>query len=116
MSTKPSTGRVRATYGFIRGHRNEHSVQMMCRVLGVAPSGYYSFARAVRRASGLADFHPHRCRHTYALRFVGDGGSLAVLQQLLGHADVKTTMRYAKLSQDVIEREARRVFKEREGA
>jgi integrase len=74
------------------------------------------FARAVRRASGIADFHPHRCRHTYALRFVADGGSLAVLQQLLGHADISTTMRYAKLSQDVVEREARRVFREREGA
>jgi putative transposase len=43
MSTKPSTGRVRATYEFIKAQRNEHSVQMMCRVLGVAPSGYYDW-------------------------------------------------------------------------
>jgi hypothetical protein len=40
MSTKPSTGRVRSTYEFIKGHRDQFSVQMMCRVLGVAPSGY----------------------------------------------------------------------------
>jgi len=43
MSTKPNTGRVRATHEFIKTHRNEHSVQMMCRVLGVAPSGYYDW-------------------------------------------------------------------------
>jgi putative transposase len=43
MSTQPSTGRVRWTYEFIKAHRNVHGVQMMCRVLGVAPSGYYDW-------------------------------------------------------------------------
>src|SRR5580765_8650830 len=43
MSTKPSTGRVRSAYEFIKAHRDEHSVQEMCRVLGVAPSGYYEW-------------------------------------------------------------------------
>src|SRR3954452_11818335 len=41
MSTKPSAGRVRATYDFIKAHGKEFSVQAMCWVLGVAPSGYY---------------------------------------------------------------------------
>ena len=40
MSTKPSAGRVRTTYKFIKAHREEYSVQVMCRVLGVAASGY----------------------------------------------------------------------------
>jgi putative transposase len=43
MSTKPNTGRVRATYAFIKVHRAHFSVQTMCRVLGVAPSGYYEW-------------------------------------------------------------------------
>ena len=43
MSTKPSAGRVRATYEFIKAHHDEFSVQLMCRVLGVAPSGYYDW-------------------------------------------------------------------------
>lgn len=38
MSTKPSAGKVLATYEFIKAHRDEFSVQTMCRVLGVAPS------------------------------------------------------------------------------
>lgn len=43
MSTKLSAGRVRATYDFIKAHRSRFSVQTMCRVLGVAPSGYYEW-------------------------------------------------------------------------
>jgi integrase/recombinase XerC/integrase/recombinase XerD len=74
------------------------------------------FARAVKRASGIDGFHVHRCRHHFALRFVADGGSPAVLQELLGHADISTTMRYAKLTRDVVERETQRVFRKREGA
>ena len=34
-------GRVRSTYAFIKAHRDQYSVQMMCRILGVAVSGYY---------------------------------------------------------------------------
>lgn len=45
MSTKPSAGRVRHTHEFIKAHRTEYSVQMMCRMLGVAPSGYYEWVQ-----------------------------------------------------------------------
>jgi putative transposase len=43
MSTKPTTRRVRATYEFIKTHREQYDVRTMCRVLGVAPSGYYKW-------------------------------------------------------------------------
>ena len=43
MSTKLSAGRVRATYQFIKAHRDKYSVQALCRILGVAPSGYYEW-------------------------------------------------------------------------
>jgi site-specific recombinase XerD len=82
----------------------------------------FLFARRARwagwggRASGVKEFHVHTCRHTYAYQWLADGGNLATLQELMGHANIKTTMRYAKVTQDLVEREARRVFKEREGA
>jgi putative transposase len=41
MSTKAR--RVRATYHFIKAHRDGYDVRAMCRVLGVAPSGYYKW-------------------------------------------------------------------------
>src|SRR5687767_485186 len=43
MSTKLSAGRVRSTYEFIKANRDTFSVQAMCRVLGVASSGYYEW-------------------------------------------------------------------------
>ena len=42
-------GRVRTAYEFIKAHRNQYSVQMMCRVLEVAPDDREAQA-AVRRA------------------------------------------------------------------
>src|SRR5438132_313249 len=38
-------GRVRSTYEFIKAHRDRYSVQMLCRVLEVAVSGYYDWVK-----------------------------------------------------------------------
>lgn len=43
MSTRRSAGRVRATYELIKAERVRFSVQTLCRVLEVAPSGYYAW-------------------------------------------------------------------------
>lgn len=45
MSTPTSTGRVRTTYAFIKAHGRQFSVQALCRVLNVAPSGYYAWLK-----------------------------------------------------------------------
>ena len=37
------------------------------------------------------------------------GGSLAVLQQVLGHASIVTTQRYARLTDEAVMREAARM-------
>src|SRR3954467_10100175 len=43
MSTETTARRVGRQYEFIKAHRRMHSVQAMCRLLGVAPSGYYAW-------------------------------------------------------------------------
>jgi hypothetical protein len=43
MSTKPPARRVRKTYQFIETQQHQHSVRVMCRLIGVAPSGYYAW-------------------------------------------------------------------------
>lgn len=45
MSIPPSARRCRATYQFIKARRDAFSFQALCRVLDVAPSGYYVWLR-----------------------------------------------------------------------
>jgi integrase len=68
-----------------------------------------SFTRTVRRLSGVERFHVHQLRHTFACRWLEAGGSLAALQQVLGHSTVVTTQRHARLDEEAIGREAERV-------
>lgn len=86
------------------------------RFVPYAASSPGSFSRRVRHLSGIADFHVHRCRHTFAMRWLEAGGNLAVLQQVLGHRDLSTTMRYARVTDELIEREADRVDRKLRGA
>jgi len=68
-----------------------------------------SFAGAVGRLSGVDGFHVHQMRHTFACQWLERGGSLAALQQVLGHASIVTTQRYAKLTDEAVMREAARI-------
>ncbi len=43
MSNRSSAGKVRRTYQFIEDHKRQYTVHAMCRVLEVAPSGYYEW-------------------------------------------------------------------------
>lgn len=42
----------------------------------------------------------HILRHTFASHFMMNGGDILTLQKILGHSDIKLTMRYAHLSPD----------------
>ncbi len=54
--------------------------------------------KRIRANAGLGNFRLHDLRHSYASFLVSNQRSLYEVQALLGHADAKTTMRYAHLS------------------
>ncbi len=89
--------------------REEIATWSFERLVPYAANSPGSFARLIRRYTRTADFHVHRCRHTFAMNWLAAGGNLAVLQQILGHRDLATTMRYARVTDELIEREAERV-------
>ncbi len=56
-----------------------------------------SFDRALKVA-GIDNFRFHDLRHTFASQLVMNGCNIRTVQQLMGHKDIKMTMRYSHLS------------------
>lgn len=83
--------------------------QKVGRLVPYAVGSPGSFTARVRRWSGIEEFHVHQTRHTFACQWLERGGSLAALQQVLGHASIVTTQRYAKLTDEAVMREAGRL-------
>ena len=62
-------------------------------------SFFYSW-NAARVRAGMPDLRVHDLRHSFASFLVNAGRSLYEVQELLGHADIRTTSRYAHLSRE----------------
>ncbi len=65
------------------------------------PSLWFPWRR-IRARAGLADVRLHDLRHSFASFLVNEGVSLYVVQALLGHANARTTQRYAHLAHDTL--------------
>src|SRR6202521_1857250 len=73
-------------------------------------AGLRSLFRYHRQGTGIQLANPHRFRHTFASDMIRAGMSLPALMQLMGHADMQTTLLYVQLTpQDVYLEYARAV-------
>jgi len=55
------------------------------------------FTRLAKR-SGVYRLHAHLCRHTFATRFLINGGDVFSLQQILGHSTLEMVRHYVNLA------------------
>ena len=83
------------------------------RGLPLTPAGLRSLFRHHRAGSRIAQANPHRFRHTFGADMVRAGVSLPALQQLMGHAQIRTTMLYVQLAPQDVWREYRRAIQQR---
>jgi integrase len=72
---------------------------------------YSSIAiRKAYRRAGLGDCCIHTLRHTHASRLIQNGINVYEVKEVLGHSDIKTTMRYAHLEKREVLSRARDVI------
>lgn len=82
-------------------------------ILGDHGSSHYNDLqkpwRKIRAAAGLEDVRVHDLRHTYASVAVMNGIDPFMLKEILGHKNLSTTLRYAHLSDDAVQKAAGRI-------
>jgi len=64
-----------------------------------------ALTEAAKRAGCSGHVTPHRLRHSYASEMIRLGVSLPALMQLLGHKDIRMTLRYVQVTQLDLQRE-----------
>jgi len=79
-------------------------------ILGDHGTGHYHDLqkpwRKIRTRAGLGDVRVHDLRHTYASVAVMNGIDPFMLKEILGHKNLSTTLRYAHLSDDAVQKAA----------
>lgn len=89
-----------------RRHSSRHSNYVFTDSKGGARKHInLTFHKAFQRA-GLHDCSAHTLRHTLATRLIQNGMNLYEVKEILGHSDIKTTMRYAHIEQAKVSRKA----------
>jgi len=68
----------------------------------------HTLAEMARLAGCTSRVHPHRLRHSFATEMVRLGVSLPALMQMLGHKDIRMTLRYVEVVQLDLQREFHR--------
>lgn len=119
----PITSAVAALLSVERGRHPTHVFTYICArnrrqtitkdtgetiIIIQAKGARYPFTRdgwrkdwdAALEAAGLSETRFHDLRHTAAMRILNASGNIKVVQRMLGHADIKTTLRYLRAQVD----------------
>lgn len=89
------------------------SLKGRSRGLSLSPAGLRSLFRYHRSQTHILKANPHRFRHTFGADMVSAGISLPALQQLMGHAQIRTTMLYVNLLPQEVWRQYHRAIAQR---
>jgi integrase len=80
--------------------RHLHSAYVFCNVQGQPYDEVKRSFKTACRKAGIEDFRFHDLRHTFASYLVMNNVNLKAVQHLLGHKDIRMTLRYSHLSRE----------------
>ncbi len=61
--------------------------------------------RRMKLRGGIPRIHPHLLRHTFATKYLENGGNIYSLQNILGHTSLEMVKRYLHLSQSRVNKD-----------
>ena len=73
----------------------------------LTPDGLRSLTTRLSKSSGVRRLHPHLTRHTYATRFLLNGGNVFLLQQNMGHTSLTMVQKYVHIAARMAAQESR---------
>lgn len=85
-------GRRRTSQFVFTNEKGDYFKQDTCRI----------HMRALAKQAGIRPIGWHTLRHTFASHLANNGVTVQVIQQLLGHSDLKTTLRYAHIAPETL--------------
>jgi integrase/recombinase XerD len=102
---KPAVSALRA---YVEGQRSELVHGGDCPCVFVSRGGkaltremlWILVKKYVRRAGLNAKVSPHTLRHSFATHLLSGGADLRTVQELLGHANIRTTQHYTHVDRD----------------
>lgn len=78
-------------------------------VFNISVGQIKNWFKEIKKQCGLKKFHPHLFRSFYANYCLEQGIDISIIQQLLGHSRIETTMKYVKPTQKMVREACKRI-------